>query len=162
MKIYVGYLESLYFDNVGEAEDRLTEAKINVIKEKAKTNDNILIKDDSIYMIGDLGKELGIDWINWEEFDTFINNYDCGDWIDILGRHFSIQKKECINLLKRKIENDDGKVLEIIKNEFKKSETEENFILKLINSQIKYVLLDKINTLQTMLIETDFDNIEWK
>lgn len=159
MKIYVGWLESLYTDDGTEAEDKLAEAKINIIKEKAKRNDNILINDESVYMIGDLREELGI---QGEEFERYINNYDCGDWIDILGRHFSIQKSECIELLNHKIENDDEKVIEVIKNEFKNAETENDFMYGLINSQIKYVLLDKINTLQTMLIETDFDNIEWE
>jgi hypothetical protein len=159
MKIYTSYLEGMYDDCEIEAEEKVVDAKINLLQEKAKTDNRITIDDNNIFMIGDLHRELGLD--SAEEFDEFIKCYDCGDWIDVI-KGIKINKINCIKLLIEKIESEDSNIVDLIKVEFSKERMNNDFIYELINTQIKYVLLDKIQELQKILIDTDFKNIKWR
>lgn len=157
MKIYVGWLEDIYEEC--ETED-LGEAKVNFIKQKAKIDNRITIDHDYLYMIEGSHNELGININNIDRFEEYMQNWDCGDWIDLTSE-VSVKKEECIELLCKKIEENDNELIKEIKNEFSKGEEDRNFIGRLINGQIKYVLLNRIQELQNILVEDDFKEIEW-
>lgn len=157
MEIYVGYLESVYDECETELEEKLAETKIQVIKEKAKKDNRVFIDGDYVYMIGDLSKELDISFT--EPFSTYVQAYDCGDWIKLEG--IEIQKRDCINLLKDKILTNDELTVKTIERIFSNEENEKCFIYGLIDSQVKHVVLDKIIKLQKLLVE-EYNQVSWK
>ena len=160
MKIYIGYLEEFYDNCDTDVEEKLAKAKIEVLKEKSKKDYRFVVDNDEnyIYMLGDISIELGFTKV--EEFSLFIQCYNESDWIDMDS--LKIEKEDCINLLLDKIENNEEKIVKKLNDIFSKSEVSYKFIYELINSQIKYVVLDKIQSLQKSLIEEDFSDVKWK
>lgn len=157
MEIYVGYLGSIYDGCKTELEEKLAEIKIQVIKERAKEDNRVFIDGDYVYMIGNLSKELDINFA--EPFSAHIRSYDCGDWIKLEG--IEIQKRDCISLLEDKILANDELTIKTIEKIFSNEENEKCFICGLIDSQVKYVVLDKIIKLQKLLVE-DYNKVSWK
>jgi len=139
------------------------EEQIEKLKEISKTDKRIIYVDRTFFMIGDLTSEfeitngagLAMDLSCWNDQNN------CSDWLDI--DNLSFKKQDCIDLLEKKLDDEDVDVLRYINKMFSKSEFNDDydFCLDLINRMLKYVMVEKINQLQRYIIQDDLE-INWK
>jgi hypothetical protein len=161
MDIKVIYVDWFFNGCHTETQEQIIEAKIKKLKEIAKTNDNLLYDDkfEMFYIIGDM-KEFDLEEGREESICTWLSSCNESDEVEIAGIKY--YKEDCIDMLGEKLDNDE-ELQGYIKLIFKQSSLDENFDLGevLINKMIKYVMLDKINTLQQCLVKEKLE-INWK
>ena len=139
------------------------EKQIEKLQRTSKTDNRIIYVDGTFFMKGDLTSEFGI--TNGEgyvmDLYTWNDENNCSDWINI--DDLSFKKQDCIELLEKKLNEEDDDVLRYINKIFSKTEFNEDydFCLDLINRMLKYVMVEKINQLQRYIIQDDLE-INWK
>lgn len=160
MDIKVMYNDWFFNNCDTEDQEKIIEAKINALIEVAKTNNKLLYNKsrDMFYILGDL-KEFDLPEDCGEDIYTWLSECNCSDEVDIADITF--YKQDCIDILKEKL-NSDIELQNYIELMFNQSYIEDiNFDEVLINKMIKYVMLEKINNLQQVLIKEN-PQIDWK
>ena len=158
MKISSIYTERLYDSCETLEEELLIDKKIKDIKTIAKTNGNIIMDRDYIFIIGDVEKILDVDKCVIEDIIYFLNCNNCSDEVDIEGIKFL--KDDCIKMLDKHLKEDNEELTLLLFDLFSNAEVKD-FSEKLINSQFKYVAQEKINILQN-IIEDGCVDIQWR
>lgn len=159
MEINVIYMDDIYENCENQSQENIVELKINIIKEKAKTDNRFFFcGDDLLICKGDLRKELGLESLGIEDFiSTLYSNY-ASDCIRI--GDLEEDKKPLIDRLAMDMEYNESETMSIIEEAFVK---QDYHILtgKLVNSKFKFVIMDRIRKLQDILL-LDHSDLEWR
>lgn len=168
MKIKVYSVDGLLDGCETEEDEEKVEKFVEGYRELAKNNSDIVFDDDYIFTRNDFKlqapndlKELLSDDVldfSCNNFSEVLDWYNQSDWYD-LADGIDIKKEQCIDLVYKKIINEDETTIKLVDKLFSNAEYED-IAITLINSQVKYVILEKINMLNKLIVE-DVEPI-WK
>lgn len=158
MEISYIYTDRLYDECETEEQELLVEERIKEIEAMSKTHRNIVCEGESIFVIGDAKEILGIEKEKTQDIIDFLNCNNCSDSVEIEGLTFL--KSDCIEMLDKNLKLNEAHLMSLLFDLFSKSKIED-FAEKLINSQFKYAVEEKINKLQN-IIKDDNLKINWR
>lgn len=166
-------LEDLY-DN---CEDKNSETIVDTFIEKllleSKNNSNIVISEDkdelfikNNFDVFKLANDTELQTIKtndiyFEYIEEYLDSFDGGEWKEYKGLK-QIGISDAIEKLQDKIKNNDDFVINYITSIFTKDSLNiYEYIRKLINLQIKDILMEKANDIQKLSLEFNSDEFNW-
>lgn len=166
-------LEDLY-DN---CEDKNSESIVDTFIEKllleSKNNSNIVISEDkdelfikNNFDVFKLANDTELQTIKtndiyFEYIEEYLDSFDGGEWKEYKGLK-QIGISDAIEKLQDKIKNNDDFVINYITSIFTKDSLNiYEYMRKLINLQMKDVLIEKANDIQKLSLEFNSDEFNW-
>lgn len=159
MDINVIYTDDLYTDNMSLSEEKVIESIIENIKDLANTDDRIIYDSNYLIMKGDLRKELRIESAQVDSLISFLfTSASEDDYIEI-GK-IKINRHDCMVKLINNLEDEEVSTINILNIAFCKNDMR-MLCDELVNTQVKFVLLEEIKLLQDELLK-NYRNLNWK